>query len=151
MAEIRTVTTLRRKRDQIRRTIRDYEKKLDQARADLAHISAGIHIFEAKGGDTTLPAYADIQRLFRYAEGIKLCREALASGPKTTRELATYIAAAKGLDARDSVMGKVICRKIIHQLRRQHQQGKLLIDGKRQAAIIWKLPQVQAARLSDCE
>ncbi len=28
MAEIRTVTTLRRKRDEIRRTIRDYERKL---------------------------------------------------------------------------------------------------------------------------
>lgn len=37
MAEIRTVTTLPRKRDEIRRTVREYEKKLDQARADLAH------------------------------------------------------------------------------------------------------------------
>ena len=142
MAEIRTVTTLRRKRDEIRRSIRDYEKRLDQARADLAHVAAAIHIFEAKGGNTELPAYADIQRLFRYAEGVKLAREALASGPKTTRELAVYIAKAKGLDARDSVMNKVICRKIIHQLRRQHQQGKLLIDGKRQAAIIWRLPDI---------
>jgi hypothetical protein len=40
MAEIRTVTTLRRKRDEIRRAVRDYERKLDQARADLAHIAA---------------------------------------------------------------------------------------------------------------
>lgn len=140
MAEIRTVTTLRRKRDQIRRTIRDYERRLDQARADLAHIAAAIHIFEAKTGDTELPAYADIQRLFRYAEGIKLAKEALASGPKTTRELAAYIAQAKGLDARDKVMNKVICRKIIHMLRRQAQQGKLAIDGRKQAALIWRLP-----------
>ena len=140
MTEIRTVTTLRRKRDQIRKTIRDYEKKLDQAKADLAHVAACISIFEAKGQHTELPAYADIQHLFRYAEGIKLCREALESGPKTTRELAAYIASAKGLDARDHVMNKVICRKIIHMLRRQAQQGKLLIDGKRQAALIWRLP-----------
>jgi hypothetical protein len=140
MAEIRTVTTLRRKRDEIRRAIRNYEHKLDQAKADLAHIAAAISIFEAKGGDTELPAYADIQRLFRYAEGIKLAKEALASGPKSTREIAAYIAQAKGLDGRDRVMNKVICRKIIHQLRRQHLQGKLLIDGKRQAALIWKLP-----------
>jgi hypothetical protein len=140
MVEIRTVTTLRRKRDEIRRTVRDYERKLDQARADLAHIAAAIAIFEGKGTNTELPAYADIQRLFRYAEGIKLTREALASGPKTTRELAAYIATAKGLDARDHVMAKVICRKIIHMLRRQAQQGKLLIDGKRQAAIVWRLP-----------
>jgi uncharacterized protein (UPF0147 family) len=59
MAEIRTVTTLRRKRDEIRRAISNYERKLDQAKADLAHIAAAIHIFEAKGGDTALPAYAD--------------------------------------------------------------------------------------------
>jgi hypothetical protein len=87
VAEIRTVTTLRRKREEIRRLIRDYERKLDQARADLAHIAAAIAIFEGKGYNTELPAYADIKRLFRYAEGIKLAREALASGPKTTGSL----------------------------------------------------------------
>lgn len=141
MTEIRTVTTLRRKRDDIRRTIRDYEKRLDQARADLAHIAAAIAIFEGhKGQNTELPAYADMKRLFRYGEGVKLAREALASGPKTTRELAAHIIRAKGLDPRDHVLGKVVCRHIIHQLRRQHQQGKLLIDGKRKAALIWKLP-----------
>ena len=98
MAEIRTVTTLRRKRDEIRRTIRDYEKKLDQAKADLAHLAAAIHIFEAKSGDTELPAYADIQRLFRYSESIKLSKEALADGPRSTREIATYIAKASPAD-----------------------------------------------------
>lgn len=140
MPEIRTVTTLRRKRDEIKRAVRNYERKLDQARADLAHITAAIAIFEAKRGDPALPAYSDLHRLFRYGEGFKLCCEALASGPKTTRELAGYVAKKKGLDAGDAVMRKVICSKIIHQLRKQHQQGKLLIDGKRQAAIIWRLP-----------
>lgn len=140
MGEIRTVTTLRRKRDQIRRTIRDYERSLDQARADLAHIAAAIAIFEGKNSGTVLPAYTDMQRVFRRAECIQLYHEALASGPKTTRELATYIAQAKGLDARDHVMNKVICRKIIHMLRRQAQQGKLTIAGRKQAALIWQLP-----------
>jgi hypothetical protein len=37
MAEIRTVTTLRRKRDEIAASIRRYEQQLAQARADLAH------------------------------------------------------------------------------------------------------------------
>ena len=36
MGEIRTVTTLRNKRDEIQRTIGAYERKLSQARADLA-------------------------------------------------------------------------------------------------------------------
>lgn len=141
MAEIRTVTTLRRKRDDIRRAIRDYEKRLDQAKADLAHIAAAIAIFEGhKGQNTELPAYADIKRLFRYGEGIKLARAALEGGPKTTRELAAHMIQVKGLDTRDHVLGKVVCRHIIHQLRRQHQQGNLLIAGKKQAAIIWRLP-----------
>jgi hypothetical protein len=38
------------------------------------------------------------------------------------------------------VTRKVICRKIIHQLRRQALQGKVVIDGRKQAALIWKLP-----------
>ncbi|HZT24614.1 MAG TPA: hypothetical protein VFA57_02810, partial [Pseudolabrys sp.] len=136
MGEIRTVTTLRKKRDQIRQAIRDYEKKLDQARADLAHIAAAIAIFEGhKGQNTELPAYSDMKRLFRYGEGFRLCQEALQSGPKTTRELAAHIIHAKGLDSRDHVLGKVVCRHIIHQLRRQAQQGRLLIAGKKQAAL----------------
>ncbi len=36
MPEIRTVTKLRRKRDEISASIRLYERKLEQARADLA-------------------------------------------------------------------------------------------------------------------
>jgi len=148
MAEIRTVTTLRKKRDEIRRTIRDYERKLDQARADLAAIAAAIAIFEGdRGKGTVLPVYGDLKRLFRRSEGFRLAQEALASGPKTTRELAAYIAAAKGLDARDAVMRKVICRKIIHQLRKQAQQGKLEIAGRKQAALIWKLPRTDSATL----
>jgi len=39
MAEIGTVTTLKGKRDEITRSIAAYEKKLSQAKADLAHIN----------------------------------------------------------------------------------------------------------------
>ena len=72
---------------------------------------------------------------------MKLSRQALEGGPKTTRELAAHIIQAKGLDTRDHVLGKVVSRHIIHQLRRQEQQGELLNAGKRQAAIIWQLPE----------
>ena len=46
----------RRPRDEIERTIANYEMRLAQARADLAHVEATIAIFEAAG---------DIHRLFR--------------------------------------------------------------------------------------
>ena len=47
MSESRTVTTLRRKRDEISASIRLYEKKLEQARADLARVTAAIRMFSA--------------------------------------------------------------------------------------------------------
>lgn len=50
MGESQTAETLKCKRDEIARTIASYEKKLAQARADLAHINAAITIFAA-GGD----------------------------------------------------------------------------------------------------
>lgn len=140
MGEIRTVTTLRRKRDEVRRSIKLYEKRLDQARADLAHLSAAIAIFESKSGDITLPAYADIQRLFRYGEAFKLCTAALASGPMTTKELAVYVAKAKGLNGTDAVMRRTMARHLIHSLRLRAKQGQLAIDGKRKGTIVWRLP-----------
>ncbi|HEY3658038.1 MAG TPA: hypothetical protein VGL34_23935 [Steroidobacteraceae bacterium] len=49
MTEIRTVTTLRSKRDEIAGVVEKYERLLGQARADLAYIEAAISIFEASG------------------------------------------------------------------------------------------------------
>jgi hypothetical protein len=47
MPEIRTVTTLKRKREEIAASIKLYEKQIAQARSDLAHVTAAIRIFEA--------------------------------------------------------------------------------------------------------
>jgi hypothetical protein len=52
MAEIRTVATLIAKRDEIVHSIRLYERQLEQARADLAHITAAISLFETSGNPT---------------------------------------------------------------------------------------------------
>ena len=60
MAEIRTVTRLRSKRDEIAGTVEKYERLLAQARADLAHIEAAISIFEASGDPKGFPAYVDV-------------------------------------------------------------------------------------------
>jgi hypothetical protein len=42
MAEIRTLTTLNYKRDEIGHSIHLYERQLEQARAELAHVTAAI-------------------------------------------------------------------------------------------------------------
>jgi len=125
MTEIRTVTTLRSKRAEIIAAIANYEKRLAQARADLAHITAAITIFEVSGDVEEIPPYVDIHRCFRRGEAIALCKDALASGPLNT--LALRVMAAKGLDAGDKVLAKAVAGRLIHALRQQCRRG--LIDG----------------------
>jgi hypothetical protein len=65
MPEIRTVTTLVKKRDEIRASIRMYESKIAQARSDLSHVSAVLRLFEASGKAQDLAKYVDHYRLFK--------------------------------------------------------------------------------------
>jgi hypothetical protein len=80
MAEIRTVTTLRNKAQEIVASINTYERKLAQARADLAHVTAIIRLFEASGEPIDMPRYVNLHRLFRRHEKTRLCLDALANG-----------------------------------------------------------------------
>lgn len=139
MAEIRTVTTLRRKQHQIEAAITDYEKRLMQARADLEHINATIAIFEASGNTNTLASYVDLQRLFKSGELAAMCKAALADGPKDTREIAAYTVEAKGLDAGDNVLAKAIMRRLNYTLRVQARGGTLIVIGRYKDAYIWRL------------
>lgn len=137
MAEIRTVTTLTAKRLEVEAAISNYEKRLAQARADLSHINACIAIFEASGEPGEAGAYVDTHRLFARGETMAICREALASGPKTTKDLALCVMAAKGLDVGDKVMAKAMTARLIHALRMAAKRGKLAIKGKDRGAIVW--------------
>jgi hypothetical protein len=140
MSEIRTVTTLRRKRDEIAASIRLYEQQLAQARADLAHVTAAIRIFEASGDPKGMARYVDTHRLFKRGEPIALCKQALASGPKTTRDLAKHVMASKGLDVADKVLVKGITHQMVHALRMQWKRGNIVLDGKRHGMSVWRLP-----------
>ena len=138
--EIRTVTTLRSKRTEIVSAIANYEKKLAQARADLAHITAAIAIFEVSGDPADTAPYVDVHRLFRRGEAIDLCKAALAHGPLNTRQLAMKVMAAKGFDTGDKVLARAIAGRLIHALRQQCRRG--IIDGteKHLGARVWRLP-----------
>lgn len=140
MGEIRTVTTLRSKRDEIAASVEKYERLLGQARADLAHIEAAITIFEASGDPKGFPAYVDVHHLFKRGEQTRLFMAALAEGPMTTRQLALYIIKAKGLNPNDKVLAKSIGSRIIHALGMLRRQGRLLAKGRDKAAMIWELP-----------
>lgn len=142
MAEIRTVTTLCSKRDEIVSSIKHYEKKLEQAKADLSHILAAIRIFEVSGGDPeSIPNYMDLTRLFRHGEAWKLCRTALeANGPMTTKELASDLMRVKGLASGDKVLERGLGQKLVNSLLKQQLRGKVARVGKRKGVIIWRLP-----------
>ena len=70
---------------------------------------------------------------------MRLCKEALASGPKTTKELAIIVMAAKGLDTGDKVLARAMATRMIHALRQQWQRGHLDGEGKVKGARIWAL------------
>jgi hypothetical protein len=140
MPEIRTVTTLQHKRDEIRASIRMYEKKIAQARSDLAHVSAVMRLFEASGKPQDLARYVDSYRLFKRGEPWAICAAALASGPLSTKDLALEMMKAKGMDLGDSVLAKAIGNRLIHSLRMQEQRSKVRRDGKRHGVSVWRLP-----------
>jgi hypothetical protein len=141
MAEIRTVTTLRYKRDEIVASIKLYERQLEQARADLAHVMAAIRIFEASGNPKDIPKYIDIHRLFRRGETWALCKAALASnGSMTTKELALELMKAKILETGDKVLARALGMKLVNSQRKQELRGQLVCEGKRKGVSVWRWP-----------
>jgi hypothetical protein len=139
MAEIRTVTTLRSKRVEIISTIAHYEKRIAQARADLSHVNACITLFEASGEPGAVTPYVDTHRMFARGELMTLCKQSLASGPKTTKELALHVMAAKGLDTGDKVLAHSMAMRLIHALRQQWRRGLITGEGKVKSARVWAL------------
>jgi hypothetical protein len=141
MPEIRTVTTLKRKREQISASIKLYERQLAQARSDLAHISAAIRIFDASGPTQDIARYVDAYRLFKRGEPWAVCSAALAKqGPLDTRELAMALMRAKGMDTADTVLAKGLTNRLIHSLRMQEKRGRVRREGKRKGVTVWRLP-----------
>ncbi len=140
MPEIRTVTTLVKKRDEIRASIRMYEAKIAQARSDLSHVTAVLRLFEVSGKAQDLARYMDSYRLFKRGEPWAICAAALAKGPLSTKELALELMKAKGMDLRDGVLAKAIGHRLIHSLRMQEQRSRVKRDGKRHGVSVWRLP-----------
>ena len=140
MHEIRTVTTLRTKQEEIQRAIVGYEARLNQARADLAHITAAIAIFEATGAPGDMQAYVDVHRLWKRGELIRLCKGFLESeGPLNTRQLAERAVKALGFETGDKVLTKTIALKIVQAMRQQYLRGTIGDAGKFRGARIWAL------------
>jgi hypothetical protein len=140
MAEIRTVTTLRRKRDEISRSIRLYEKQLAQAHSDLAHVTAAIRIFEVSSKPADMARYVDTYRLFKRGEPLANCAAALAKGLHDTRKLALAMMAARSMDRADTVLAKGPDEPA-HSLGTDAGTARAgAPGGEAEAVTVWRLP-----------
>jgi len=138
MSEPIVILALRRKRDRIEAAIAGYERKIKEAQADLAHVTASLRLFELSGDPSEFPAYIDLNRILRRGETTRLCIAALqAEGPLDTRELAHRVMAAKGLNGDDRVLAQAISLRIVQTLRLKRTK----LDGteKRKGVSLWKL------------
>ena len=82
----------------------------------------------------------DTLLMFRRGEPMALCKEVLATGPKSTRELALRVMDSKGLNTGDKVLAKAIASQLIHSLRQQALRGRTVRNGKKGVAAVWRLP-----------
>lgn len=134
------IRTLERKRDQIEQTIALYEKKIEAAKVDLAHVNATLRMFEAPEGRSQYPVYMDTLRLFKRGEIVRICKAALAEeGPLDTRELALSVMRAKGLDEGDTVLRTSITYRIVQAMRLQWKRGKIESPEKRDGVRVWHI------------
>ena len=85
MPDPQILNTLRRKQLNIESAIAAYEKRIEEARPDLAAINAAIRLFSINPSSEAVSSYMDIHRLFKRGEQIAICKAALeAGGPLST-------------------------------------------------------------------
>jgi hypothetical protein len=145
MAESNILTTLRRKQAEIEKHIKDSEKRLAQARHDLAHVNATIRLFEVGDQALQFPAYVRLSTVFKRGELMRLCQEALQAAPEgtaTTRELAVWIIAHKGWDTGDKALAVSVVHSVVTTLsERKRRKGTVELLGKRGGVNLWRLPE----------
>lgn len=139
MADPQVLNTLHAKRENIEGYIADMERKIEEARSDLAHVLATIRLFAGEDGER-VTAYMNLTRLFPRNELPRLAREALEAAPGgiDTRAIALHVIDAKGLDASDRHLRKAIAYKVVQVLRRNERRGEIVRIGKRRGAVVWR-------------
>jgi len=140
MRDPQVINTLRTKAENLQGYIAKLEADIEQARADLAHVLATLHLFEAPGAGEVFPMHYNLDRLFKRFEIGELCHKALADGPKDTRQLAEWIIEAKGFPAPDRHLRSAVAYRIVQALRMQEKRrGNIVRNGRSGNAIVWRL------------
>ena len=140
MANARTVESLKVKRAQVEAAIASFEEKLAQARADLAHLTGAIAIFEASGDRAAMTAYANFSHIWKPRELPAVCKAILKKhGPMTTRDIAVRAIAAKEMDTSDPALVTAITNKLVYVVRMLQGQGRVRRVGRKDCVFVWAL------------
>lgn len=145
MAESQTVTILKQKREDIAAAIINYERELERAKADYAHITAALAIFDAGDKPGSQRPYTHLYRAFRYGEMAALCREKLLDGPLSTPDLTKHIMEAKGLDATNRLLARSLGFSVLQSLRGMAQRCLVQKLPKVRGCCVWRLTSEGAA------
>jgi len=139
MADPHVLSTLRDKRNVIERTIAAYQAKIEDARIDLMHVNAVLHLFEYAPETISFPLHLGIGRLFNRGELFALCLAALRESPEglDTRELSLAVIRAKRLDEADRVLRSTLALSIVNVMRRQWKRGSVSVAGMRKGVRVW--------------
>jgi hypothetical protein len=140
MAESQTVVILRNKRDAIAAAIQTYERELEKAKADFAHVTATLAIFDAGDRPGSQRPYTHIARGFRYGELATLCRAALATGPLSTPEVAKMVMAEKGWDATNRVLARSVGFSVLQSMRGMARRRLVEKLPRSRGRCVWGLP-----------
>ncbi len=135
MADSHIISGLKAKQEQIRREIRDLEKKLQASRKDLATITDALRVFgEAQ-------SKAKPEKLFGRGERSRISLDALREAPDglDTKEITAAIAKAKGLSLNDVEL-RDMERHVGISLHAFVARGLIRKDEMRDGVRVWKLP-----------
>lgn len=139
MAESQTVVILRNKREEIAAAIENYERELERARADFAHITAALAIFDAGDQPGSQRPYTHLVRGFRYGELAALCRAALAEGPLSTPDIAKRVMAEKGMDATNRVLARSVGFSVLQSLRGMGRRQMVRKLARSRGRCVWAI------------
>jgi len=111
MADPHVVSALREKRAKLAGCIAQFERQLNQRRADLTHIDGVLRLFAPESDPETIRPKRTYRRTHYFArnELSRLCREALRDGRiLSTDEIVGCVIDAKGFDGADASLRAAI-------------------------------------------
>ena len=142
MADPLILSTLEDKLHELRASIVTYEERLEQARQELAVMTAALTIFARDGGRITDTRPATVRNLFKRGEVITICRKALANAPEglTTRDLGIACLVARGFNQDDPVLLRAMVGLLSNTLKKAVRRGDLVKVGEDGRKVVWRVP-----------